>query len=152
MKYSPAALEILGYTRRSPKWDDFVTKTMATWYKFSDDHSESKFAWINNEHHRNSMGVTHGGALMTYMDYAMSAAIWDLTGGGSAYTIELNNQFIKPARIQRWLFASVRPISVGDIIELEGEIRANDPTGMIVLKSQGKFTLPKLPKMLDKDS
>ncbi|CAB4241755.1 PaaI HGG motif-containing thioesterase, possibly involved in aromatic compounds catabolism [uncultured Caudovirales phage] len=152
MKYSPGALTILGYTRRSLEWNDFVSKTMATWYKFSADHSESKFVWVNNEHHRNSMGITHGGALMTYMDYCMSAAIWDLTGGRSAMTIELNNKFIKPARIKRWLFASVKPIAVGDTIELEGEIRANDPTGMIVLQSYGKFTLPRQPKMLDNDS
>lgn len=147
MKYSPAALELLGYTRRSDKWNDFVTKTMATWYKFAPDHSECNFAWVNNEHHRNSQGVTHGGALMTYMDYCMSAAIWDLTGG-AAYTMQLDNQFLHPARIKRWLFCRVVPRGVGDVIELDGEIRANDPTGMPVLKSYGKFTLPKKPKIL----
>jgi acyl-coenzyme A thioesterase PaaI-like protein len=152
MLYTPASLELLGYTRRSEKWDDFITKTMATWFKFSPDHSISEFAWVNNINHRNSMGVTHGGALMTYMDYCMSATIWDLTGGGSAYTIELNNKFIKPARIKRWLFAKVTPLVVGETIELSGEIRANDPTGMLILKSYGKFTLPKQPKVLDKDS
>ena len=148
MKYSPAALDILGYTRRSEKWDDFVSKTMATWYRFSPDHSESNFAWVNNEHHRNSQGVTHGGALMTYMDYCMSAAIWDLTEGGAAYTMQLDNKFVHPARIKRWLFCRVVPRSVGDTIELDGEIRVNDPTGMLVLKSYGKFTLPKKPKVL----
>lgn len=148
MKYSPAALGLLGYTRRSDKWNDFVAKTMATWYKFTPDHSESNFAWVNNEHHRNSQGVTHGGALMTYMDYCMSAAIWDLTGGGSAYTMQLDNQFIHPARIKRWLFCRVVPRTVGNVIELDGEIRANDPTGMPVLRSYGKFTLPKKPKVL----
>ena len=151
MKYSPAALELLGYTRRSEKWDDFVSKTMATWFKFTPDHSESNFAWVNNEHHRNSQGVTHGGALMTYMDYCMSAAVWDLSGGKAAYTIELNNQFIRPARIVRWIFAEVRPTIISDVIELEGILRVNDPTGMIVLKSYGKFTLPKELKMLDND-
>jgi len=99
MKYSPAALEILGYTRRSDKWNDFVSKTMATWYKFTPDHSESNFVWVNNDHHRNAQGVTHGGALMTFMDYCMGATLWDLTGGGFGYTMELNNQFIHPARI-----------------------------------------------------
>lgn len=152
MLYTPASLELLGYTRRSESWDDFVAKTMATWFKFSPDHSVSEFAWVNNINHQNSMGVTHGGALMTYMDYCMSAAIWDLTGGGSAYTIELNNKFIRPARIKRWLFGKVTPLVVGDTIELEGEIRANDPTGMLIMQSYGKFTLPKQPKVLDKDS
>ena len=151
MKYSPAALQLLGYSKRSTVWNDFVTKTMATWYKFSPDHSVSYFAWINNAHHRNSQGTTHGGALMTYMDYCMSAAVWDLSGGKAAYTIELNNQFIRPARIVRWIFAEVRPIIISDVIELEGLLRVNDPTGMIVLKSYGKFTLPKELKMLDND-
>lgn len=149
MKYSPAALELLGYTRRSDDWDDFVSRTMATWYKFSPDHSESNFVWVNNLHHRNTQGVTHGGALMTFMDYCMGATIWDLTNGGFAYTIELNNQFLHPARIKRWLFAKVVPKLIGETIELEGTIRANDPDGMPIIRSFGRFTLPKKPKMLD---
>ncbi len=149
MKYSPTALEILGYTRRSDKWNDFVSKTMATWYKFTPNHSESNFVWVNNDHHRNAQGVTHGGALMTFMDYCMGATIWDLTGGGFGYTMELNNQFVHPARIKRWIFCRVVPRTVGDVIELDGEMRVNDPTGMLVMRSYGKFTLPKKPKVLD---
>jgi acyl-coenzyme A thioesterase PaaI-like protein len=149
MKYSPTALEILGYTRRSDKWNDFVSKTMATWYKFTPDHSESNFVWVNNDHHRNAQGVTHGGALMTFMDYCMGATIWDLTGGGFGYTMELNNQFVHPARIKRWIFCRVVPRTVGDVIDLDGEMRVNDPTGMLVMRSYGKFTLPKKPKVLD---
>jgi acyl-coenzyme A thioesterase PaaI-like protein len=149
MKYTPGSLRLLGYTRRSNHWQDFVTKTMATWYKFSPDHSVSYFAWVNNPHHRNTQGTTHGGALMTYMDYCMSAHVWDLSGGKAAYTMELNNRFIRPARITRWLFGEVTPIAVGDTIELAGEIRANDPTGMVVLESYGKFTLPRPLKILD---
>jgi acyl-coenzyme A thioesterase PaaI-like protein len=151
MLYSPAALELLGYKKRGNEWNDFVSRTMATWYKFSPDHSVSQFAWVNNQHHRNTHGVTHGGALMTYMDYCMGASIWDLTGGKFAYTIELNNKFIRPARITRWLFASVRPIMSEDQIEVTGEVRANDPTGMVVLQSFGRFTLPKELKILDKN-
>lgn len=149
MKYTPGSLRLLGYTRRSGHWQDFITKTMATWYKFSPDHSVSQFAWVNNANHRNSQGTTHGGALMTYMDYCMSAAVWDLSGGKAAFTIELNNQFIRPARITRWLFAEVRPTSITDVVELEGVVRVNDPTGMIVLKSFGRFTLPKTLKVID---
>jgi len=152
MQYSPASLKLLGYTRRPEHWNDFITKTMATWYKFSPDHSVSEFAWVNNPHHRNTQGTTHGGALMTFMDYCMAAHVWDLSGGKVAYTIELNNQFIRPARITRWLFAEVRPISVGETIELEGIVKVNNPTGMIVLKSFGRFTLPKELKIIDDDS
>jgi len=151
MKYSPESLRLLGYTRRSDHWNDFITKTMATWYKFSPDHQTSQFAWINNSHHKNVQGTTHGGALMTFMDYCMSAHVWDITRGKVAYTIELNNQFIRPARITRWLFAEVSTITVGDTIELNGIMRVNDPTGMLVLKSYGKFTLPKELKIIDDD-
>jgi acyl-coenzyme A thioesterase PaaI-like protein len=151
MKYTPASLRLLGYTRRSTDWQDFVTKTMATWYRFSPDHSVSHFAWVNNPHHRNTQGTTHGGALMTYMDYCMSAHVWDLSGGRAAYTMELNNRFIRPARITRWLFAEVKHIIVGEVIELAGQVRANDPTGMLVLESFGRFTLPKQLKIIDDD-
>ena len=134
---------------RSDSWQDFVTYTMQTWFKFSPDHTVSNFAWFNNEFHRNSMDVTHGGALMTYMDYCMAASIWDLSGGKSGFTIELNNKFVRPARIGRWLFAEVRVLSVGETIDLEGRINANDPSGMLILKSTGKFSLPKELKVLD---
>lgn len=143
MKYSPAALRLLGYGLRSHRWNDFVSHTMQTWFKFSSDHNVSNFAFFNNENHRNSSGTTHGGVLMTYMDYCMSAAVWDLSGGRHAYTINLNNKFIRPARISRWLFAEVRIVEVADTIRLEGQINANDPKGMLILLSKGEFTLPK---------
>jgi acyl-coenzyme A thioesterase PaaI-like protein len=88
---------------------------------------------------------------MTYMDYCMGAHVWDLSGGKSAYTIELNNRFIRPARITRWLFGEVRHVITGEIIELAGTVRANDPTGMLVLESFGRFTLPKPLKIIDDD-
>jgi acyl-coenzyme A thioesterase PaaI-like protein len=149
MKYTPASLRILGYTRRSAHWQDFVSKTMATWYKFSPDHSVSHFAWVNNPHHRNAHGTTHGGALMTYMDYCMAAHVWDLSGGKDAYTMELNNRFVRPARITRWLFGEVRHVIVDNVIELAGQVRANDPTGMLIMESFGRFTLPKELKVID---
>lgn len=151
MKYSAASLRLLGFTRRQNHWNDFITNTLVTWYKFSADHSVSEFAWINHDYHRNTQGTTHGGALMTFMDYCMAAHVWDTTGGKVAWTVELNNQFIRPARITRWIFAEVRTIAISDQIELEGIVRVNDPTGMIVMKSFGKFTLPKELKMLDDD-
>lgn len=149
MKYSPAALRLLGYNLRSDKWDDFVSHTMQTWFKFSPDHSVSNFAWYNNDNHRNSMNVTHGGALMTFMDYCMAASIWDHTGGKSAYTIELNNKFIRPARIGRWIFGEIRIVEVSETITLEGRLNINDPDGMLILQSLGKFSLPKDSKTVD---
>lgn len=148
MLYSPASLRLLGYNVRGEHWKDFVTWTMQTWYKFTPDHSVANFAWYSQEAHRNSQGTTHGGALMTYMDYCMAAAVWDLTGK-AAYTIELNNQFIRPARTKRWLFTEVWPTIKNNEIELEAIMRANDPTGMIVMKSFGRFSLPKELKVLD---
>lgn len=150
MKYSPASLRLLGYNVRGEHWRDFVTWTMQTWYKFSPDHSVAQFAWYSQEAHRNTQGTTHGGALMTYMDYCMAAAVWDLTGK-AAYTIELNNQFIRPARTKRWLFTEVWPKMKDNEIELEAIMRANDPTGMIVMKSFGRFSLPKELKVIDDD-
>jgi acyl-coenzyme A thioesterase PaaI-like protein len=143
MRYTPAALRLLGYSLRGRHWNDFATHTMETWYKFSSDHSVSNFAWYSTEQHRNVMNVTHGGALVTYMDYAMAATIWDLTAGGNAWTISLNNEFVRPARTNRWLFAEVQIVSNNESIELEGTIRANNPNGMLVMRSFGKFTRPK---------
>lgn len=148
MKYTPAGLRLLGYALRSQHWNDFATHTMETWFRFSDDHSVSDFAWYSTELHRNIMNITHGGALATYMDYAMVASIWDLSGGGTGVTVSLANEFVKVARINRWLFAQVKTIAIDEFIELEGSIRVNDPNGMLVVKSSGKFTMP---RGIDKD-
>lgn len=143
MKYTPAALRLLNYNLRSRHWNDFATHTMETWFKFSADHTISDFAWYSTPQHRNIMNVTHGGALVTYMDYAMAASIWDITAGGNAWTVSLNNEFIRPARINRWLFAQVKTVTIDKFIELEGTVRVNDPTGTLVMRSFGKFTEPK---------
>lgn len=149
MKYTQAGLRLLNYNLRSKHWNDFATHTLHAWYRFSPDHSVSDFAWYAHKGHRNVINTTHGGALMTYMDYAMSAAIWDLSGGLNAYTLQLNNEFVRAARIDRWLFAQVVPTVLADCIELNGTVRVNDTTGLLVMKSYGKFTLPRQPKMLD---
>jgi len=152
MMYSPAALRLLGYNLRSNVWDDFITHTMQTWFKFSPDHSESNFAWYSNEFHQNTLKITHGGALMAYMDYCMAAHVWDMTGGRHAVTTQMQNKFVRPARINRWLFGRVQLIEQGDTINLQGEIRANDPNGMLILDSIGEFVLPKDSKKLDIES
>jgi len=149
MKYSPAALRLLGYNLRSHVWEDFVANTMQTWFKFSIDHVESNFAWYTLSLHKNALNLTHGGALMTYMDYCMAAHIWDLTGGKQAVTTQMSNKFIRPARIGRWLFGRVQLVEQNDTIILHGEIHANDPDGMLILASQGEFILPKSTERLD---
>lgn len=143
MLYTPSALRLLGYNLRSRHWNDFPSHIMEIWFKFSTDHTISEFAWYSTQQHRNVMNVTHGGALVTYMDYAMAASIWDITAGGNAWTVSLNNEFLRPAKINRWLFAQVKPMVVGDLIELEGSVRVNNSDGMLVMKSLGKFTRPK---------
>lgn len=151
MQYSPAALKLLGYAPRNNSGNDYISRTMRVWYKFNGAQDTSEFAWVNTPDHSNENGVTHTGALLTYMDYAMSTTVHQTTGRWP-YVVELNNKFTSSARIIRWLFASVTIITINDeIIELRGRINAHNPNGMLVLQSTGTFNLPKLPKMLDND-
>ena len=151
MLYSPGALKLLGYTPRKNSGNDYVSKTMQVWYRFDIAGDSNEFAWVNTQSHSNENGVTHAGAVLTYMDYAMSTTIHKITGRWP-YITELNNKFTSSARIVRWLFASITVITRTDEdIELNGRINAHHPDGMLVLQSTGKFNLPKLPKMLDND-
>jgi uncharacterized protein (TIGR00369 family) len=62
-----------------------------------------------DERHVNMRGVIHGGMLMTFADLALGQAVWDATGRAPSVTINMQSQFLKPAR-------------VGDMVEVLPEL------------------------------
>src|ERR1051326_7112563 len=48
--------------------------------------------------HVNMRGVIHGGMLMTFADLALGQAVWDFTDWAPSVTINMQSQFLKPAR------------------------------------------------------
>lgn len=62
-----------------------------------------------DERHVNMRGVIHGGMLMTFADFSLGQAVWDATDKAPSVTLNMQTQFLKPAR-------------AGDIVEVVPEL------------------------------
>jgi uncharacterized protein (TIGR00369 family) len=56
------------------------------------------FALPIDERHVNARGIVHGGMLMTFADCALGQAVWDVTDRAPSVTLNMQGQFLKPAR------------------------------------------------------
>ncbi|HTQ13525.1 MAG TPA: PaaI family thioesterase [Rhizomicrobium sp.] len=56
------------------------------------------FALLVDERHVNMRGIIHGGMLMTFADAALGQAVWDFTDRAPSVTLNMQSQFLKPAR------------------------------------------------------
>ena len=63
----------------------------------ADGHSEISYAPLPE--HQNSLGVTHGGAIMTLLDVSMATAARSDTPGQGVVTIEMKTSFMRPAKV-----------------------------------------------------
>jgi uncharacterized protein (TIGR00369 family) len=57
------------------------------------------FAFLVDERHVNMRGVIHGGMLMSFADAALGQAVWDATDRAPSVTLNMQSQFLKPARV-----------------------------------------------------
>ncbi|MFT4195257.1 PaaI family thioesterase [Ottowia sp.] len=73
----------------------FVQHLGFTLEKFADGESELRFA--PRPEHCNSFGVTHGGALMTFLDVVMAVAARSVQTDSGVVTIEMKTSFMRPA-------------------------------------------------------
>jgi uncharacterized protein (TIGR00369 family) len=56
------------------------------------------FALPIDERHVNARGVIHGGMLLTFADCALGQAVWDVTDRAPSVTLNMQGQFLKPAK------------------------------------------------------
>ena len=61
---------------------------------------ESLLHYAPRPEHCNSFGVTHGGAVMTFLDVIMATAARSVQPGMGVVTIEMKTSFMRPARGQ----------------------------------------------------
>lgn len=73
----------------------FVHHLGFTLEKFADGASELRYA--PRPEHCNSFGVTHGGAVMTFLDVIMATAARSAEPGSGIVTIEMKTSFMRPA-------------------------------------------------------
>jgi uncharacterized protein (TIGR00369 family) len=59
---------------------------------------DKTFALAIDARHVNARGVIHGGMLMTFADCALGQAVWDVTDRAPSVTLNMQGQFLKPAK------------------------------------------------------
>ena len=60
-------------------------------------HGHSEISYVPLPEHHNSLGVTHGGAIMTLLDVSMATAARSDTPGQGVVTIEMKTSFMQAA-------------------------------------------------------
>ena len=60
---------------------------------------ESVMHYAPRPEHCNSFGVTHGGAVMTFLDVIMATAARSVQPGMGVVTIEMKTSFMRPAKV-----------------------------------------------------
>lgn len=98
---------------------------------------EAAFALQLEPQHENSLGMAHGGLVLTMLDLALSAAARsNLDGESTVMTIDMQASFLAPARGR--LLAKGRTVRAGrSIIFAEGDLFDGD--GALCARATGVF-------------
>jgi uncharacterized protein (TIGR00369 family) len=129
-----------GYQERSSHWDDHIKHNLGgVWWRH-DSVGQASFAWYSTGSHLNGAKVLHGGAMSTLLDHCMGALAYLDNDKNFAYTMQMNVQFIKPVRANRWVYVTARQMAGNQHnLLLEAEARVQ---GTVVAKAQGTFVNP----------
>lgn len=87
---------------------------------------------------KNRFDMLHGGITATFVDTAMGATVFHITGStNGAVTLDLNVNFLNPARIG-WLTAKTEVVKKGGTIVVM-HTRVYDEHGVLVATASGTF-------------
>jgi len=129
-----------GFQERSSRWDDHIKHNLGgVWWRH-DQTGKASFAWLSTKSHLNGARVLHGGAMATLLDHCMGALAYLDNDSSFAYTMQMNVQFIRPVRANRWIFVTARQVAGNQHnLLLEAEATVQDD---VVAKAQGTFVNP----------
>lgn len=100
-------------------------------------------AMLVTQAHSNMMGMCHGGALMTLMDFALSFAVCHKLGSfAGTPTISLSYDFLDKALIGEWIYAEVEALHLSNTIGFARGIIKRE-NGDNLVRASGNFKLPK---------
>lgn len=129
-----------GYQERSSSWNDHIKHNLGgVWWRH-DGPGKASFAWLSTDSHLNGARVLHGGAMSTLLDHCMGALAYLDNDKHFAYTMQINVQFIKPVRANRWIFVTATQAAGNQhnlLLEAEAKVQ-----GHTVAKAQGTFVNP----------
>lgn len=97
-------LEARGWKQRS--LSGFVQTAGPLWTRRTEDGWH--YGFHCDERHLNPAGVVHGGALLTLLDHAVSTVAWEAMDRQPCVTVQLDSQFLAPARSGQFVEAHVQ--------------------------------------------
>ena len=101
------------------------------------------FAFQVTQKHSNMMGICHGGALMTLMDFALSGAVCHKLGIFSGTpTISMNVDFLSKAMVGDWVYAHVEAIKITNTMGFAQGMVVRE-NGDNLVRASASFKLPK---------
>ncbi len=96
-------------------------------------------AFLAQAQHCNMRGVVHGGMLMTFADMTLGQAVWEATGNAPCVTLNMQTQFLKPARQGEWIeVAPELTRRTGGMIFMRGDLAV---AGEIVMTASSVWKL-----------
>ncbi len=106
---------------------------------FYDGQDEAGFvrAFRPDERHGNSLGMVHGGMLMTFADIVLARAVREVATGRPFVTLRMTTDFVTPARTGDWVEGRARVTrQARGVVFVRGRLTVGN---RLVLKADGLF-------------
>lgn len=108
---------------------------------FYDGHDETGFvrAFRPDERHGNSLGIVHGGMLMTFADIVLARAVRAVASGRPFVTLRMTTDFVTPARLGDWVEGRAKVTRhARGVVFVRGRLSVG---ARLVLKADGLFRI-----------
>ncbi|MBX9701869.1 MAG: PaaI family thioesterase [Acetobacteraceae bacterium] len=88
-----------------------------------------RYGFLAEKRHANLGGVVHGGMLMSFADDVLGMAVFEAAGRKFCTTVQLNTQFIAPARIGDFVEGRAEVLrATRSVVFVRGLLTAGDRT------------------------
>ncbi|MBN9527901.1 MAG: PaaI family thioesterase [Alphaproteobacteria bacterium] len=106
---------------------------------FYDGQDEAGFvrAFRPDARHGNSLGMVHGGMLMTFADIVLARAVREVAAGRPFVTLRMTSDFVTPARTGDWVEGRAKVTrQARGVVFVRGRLTVGN---RLVLKADGLF-------------
>ena len=119
MNETPETISAAGWRQRN--LPGFAERFGPLWTRQEDD--GWAYGVLVTQEHLNPGGVVHGGALCSLFDHMVSTLAWEAAGRKTCVTVQLNTQFLAPAKQGDFLEARGRVVKkTSSLVFMEGTI------------------------------
>lgn len=109
--------------------------------------NDYRFALRLDPRHRNSLGIAHGGVMMSLCDMGMGTAAWAAAGERPVATIDFQCHFLASARVPQMLHGRTRVLrKTSQLLFMSGDLFADAKHVLSVSAIFAQSTTPSRPR------